>query len=40
MTFQEIREQANRVRSIPLEEVLRLAGAKRDRYDKAKWHTD
>lgn len=39
MTFQEIREQANRVRSIPLEEVLRLAGAKRDCYDKAKWHT-
>ncbi len=39
MTFQEIREQADRVRSIPLEEVLRLAGAKRDRYDKAKWHT-
>jgi hypothetical protein len=40
MTFQEIRDQANRVRSIPLEEVLRLAGAKRDRSDKAKWHTD
>jgi hypothetical protein len=39
MTFQEIRERANRVRSIPLQEVLLLAGAKRDRYDKAKWHT-
>jgi hypothetical protein len=39
MTFQEIREQANRVRSIPLEEVLRVAAAKRDRHDKAKWHT-
>lgn len=39
MTFQEIRDRANRVRGIPLQEVLRLAGAKRDRYDKAKWHT-
>ncbi len=39
MTFQEIRDRANRVRNIPLEDVLRLAGAERDRYDKAKWHT-
>ena len=39
MTFQEIRERTNRVRSIPLQDVLLLAGAKRDRYDKAKWHT-
>jgi len=39
MTFQEIPERANRVRSIPLEAVLRVAGAKRDGYDKAKWHT-
>lgn len=39
MTFQEIRDRANRVREIPLEDVLRLAGAERDRYDKAKWHT-
>jgi len=39
MTFQEIRERAHRVRAIPLQEVLLLAGAKRDRYDKAKWHT-
>ncbi len=39
MTFQEIRDQANRVRGIPLQDVLLLAGAKRDRYDKAKWHT-
>jgi hypothetical protein len=39
MTFQEIRDRADRVRSIPLQEVLKLAGAKRDRYDKAKWHT-
>ncbi len=39
MSFQEIRDRANRVRGIPLEEVLLLAGAKRDRYDKANWHT-
>ncbi len=39
MTFQEIREQANRVRAIPLQEVLRMTGAKPDRYDKTKWHT-
>lgn len=39
MTFQQIRERANRVRGIPLQDVLLLAGAKRDRYDKAKWHT-
>jgi hypothetical protein len=39
MTFQEIRDRANRVRGIPLQDVLRLAGAKRDRDDKAKWHT-
>jgi hypothetical protein len=39
MTFQEIRKRADRVRGIPLQDVLQLAGAKRDRYDKAKWHT-
>jgi len=39
VTFQEIRDRANRVRSIPLEDVLRLAGAKRYCSDKAKWHT-
>ena len=39
MTFQDIRDRADRVRGIPLQEVLLLAGAKRDRYDKAKWHT-
>jgi hypothetical protein len=39
MTYQEIRDRANRVRGIPLQEVLLLAGAKRDRCDKAKWHT-
>jgi hypothetical protein len=39
MTFQDIRDRADRVRGIPLQEVLQLAGAKRDRYDKTKWHT-
>lgn len=39
MTLQDIRDRADRVRGIPLQEVLQLAGAKQDRYDKAKWHT-
>ena len=39
MTYQEIRDRADRVRGIPLQDVLQIAGAKRDRYDKAKWHT-
>jgi len=39
MTFQEIRDRADRVRGVPLQAVLRLAGAKQDGYDKAKWHT-
>ena len=39
MTFQEIRDRANRVRGIPLQAVLLLTGAERDRYDKTKWHT-
>lgn len=39
MNFQEIRDRANRVRGIPLQEVLLLAGAKPDRHDNAKWHT-
>jgi hypothetical protein len=40
MTFQEIRNQANRLRGIPLEQILLLSGAKRDRNDRAKWHTE
>jgi hypothetical protein len=40
MNFLEIRDRADQVRRIPLPEVLLLTGAKRDRYDKAKWHTD
>ena len=39
MTFHEIRDRANRVRTISLEAVLLLTGARRDRYDKKKWHT-
>jgi hypothetical protein len=34
-----IRTQAERLRAVPLEEVLELLGAERDRQDKAKWHT-
>jgi hypothetical protein len=30
---------ADQLRSIPLEEVLRLSRARPDRYDSAKWHT-
>jgi len=40
MTFQEIRDRANRVRGIPLQDVLLLTGATRDRYDTAKWHSE
>jgi len=39
MSFQEIRDRADRVRSIPLQSLLLRTGAERDRYDKAKWHT-
>jgi len=39
MTYQEIRDRANRVRAVPLQDVLQHVGAKRDRQDKAKWHT-
>jgi hypothetical protein len=39
MSFQEIRDRANCVRCIPLEAVLLETGARRDCYDKAKWHT-
>jgi hypothetical protein len=34
-----VRERADRLRAIPLESVLLIAGATRDRADKAKWHT-
>jgi hypothetical protein len=39
MTFQEIRNRADRVRDVPLQEVLIKTGAFRDRCDRAKWHT-
>lgn len=33
------REQTDRLRAVPLTEVLRLCGAQPDRYDRRKWHT-
>lgn len=39
MSYQELRDQANRVRGIPLDDVLQATGACRDRSDKARWHT-
>jgi len=39
MSFQQTREKADRVRSVPLTSVLLTTGASQDRYDKAKWHT-
>jgi hypothetical protein len=39
MRFQPIRERADRLRAIPLESVLQVWGAQRDRYDPHKWHT-
>jgi len=34
-----IRQRADRLRAVPLQSVLRLWGARPDRYDKSKWHT-
>ncbi|MFQ5792968.1 MAG: hypothetical protein ACE5JI_21065, partial [Acidobacteriota bacterium] len=39
MTFHEIRDRARRLRSIRLEAVLLQSGARRDRYDPAKWRS-
>jgi hypothetical protein len=39
MSFPSLRDTADRVRAVPLEAVLVLVGAKRDRHDTAKWHT-
>jgi hypothetical protein len=39
MTFQEIRNRADRVRGIPLQDVLLETGAQRDLCDRAKWRT-
>jgi hypothetical protein len=38
MTYDEIRQNVDRLRSIPLEVVLPLTGALRDRSEKGKWH--
>lgn len=40
MTFEQIRHRAEHVRRIPLKIVLSAIGAKPDRYDKNKWHTE
>ena len=40
MTFDDLRRCADVVREIPLETVLIYRGAVRDRYDRAKWHTE
>ena len=40
MTYAQIRQRAARVREIPLELVLQALGARLDRYDRSKWHTD
>jgi hypothetical protein len=37
MTFDQIRDLANRLRCVPLEAVLQSMGAQRDPRDKAKW---
>ena len=39
MSLQRMREGADRLRTIPLPTVLRAAGARPDRYDKARWRT-
>jgi hypothetical protein len=39
MSFKRTRQQADQLRAIPLETVLRLCGAQPDRHDKCKWHT-
>jgi len=35
----EARRRTDRLRAVALEAVLRVCGARQDRYDKAKWHT-
>lgn len=39
MSYVELRNRADRVRGISLEDVLMATGARRDRSDKARWHT-
>ncbi len=40
MNFDELRRCADAVRTVPLQDVLLLRGAKRDRRDRRKWHTE
>jgi hypothetical protein len=40
MTWDDLRRRATVVREMPLETVLLLRGAERDRYDKSKWHSE
>ncbi|MDY0170888.1 MAG: DUF3991 and TOPRIM domain-containing protein [Thermoguttaceae bacterium] len=40
MNFDELRRYADAVRTAPLEDVLLLRGAKPDRRDRRKWHTE
>lgn len=39
MTRRQRREEADRLRAVPLQAVLQMMGARPDRRDKAKWHT-
>ena len=39
MRQQTLREKADRVRGVPLEEVLLVTGARRDPSDRTRWHT-
>src|SRR3990172_5642252 len=40
MNFEDLRRRAAVVRAVPLETVLIFRGAKRDRHDRSKWHTE
>lgn len=40
MNFDDFRRRADRVREVPLETVLALRNAVRDRRDRQKWHTE
>jgi hypothetical protein len=39
MSWAALQRLADRLRTVPLESVLRLSGAQPDRYDRHKWHT-
>jgi hypothetical protein len=39
MSLESLRTTADRLRNVPLTEVLLAIGAQHDRYDKARWHT-